>query len=181
MRLLLFATLAALLPAALFAQPKDAPAHGRPYFMPPAERERLHGLVAREDWARAEHGRLKGLADKGDGYAAAFLYALDGDARYLPVARKWLLERWGPKSYWVSRAAERLKDDAFFKAGQPGIPEVYYDTDLTGLLGYDWAARGLDEADRKTVEAGIVTWSRYNRGTDRHQVFPLPLGGERVG
>src|SRR5215831_13514218 len=31
----------------------DAREYERPYFMPPAERERLHGLISHEAWSRA--------------------------------------------------------------------------------------------------------------------------------
>jgi hypothetical protein len=150
-----------LFPALTHAQAKYTPAHARPYLMPAAERTRLHKLIRAHDWARAEHDRLKTAAGKGDGHAAAFLYALDGDAKYLPAARKWLLSRWGKDSYWVKRARERLADGKFFKGGQPGIPEVYYDTNLAALVGYDWVARGLSAAERKEIEKGIVTWARY--------------------
>jgi hypothetical protein len=56
-------------------------AHERPYFMPPVERDRLHGLILKEAWAKADHTRLKRAASTGDGFAAAFLYALDRDSR----------------------------------------------------------------------------------------------------
>jgi hypothetical protein len=58
-----------------------AQAHERPYFMPPVERDRLHGLISKEAWAKADHARLTRAASTGDGFAAAFLYALDGDPR----------------------------------------------------------------------------------------------------
>src|SRR4030095_8347843 len=49
--------------------------------MPPVERDRLHGLISKEAWARADHARLKMAASTDDVFAAALLYALDGDPR----------------------------------------------------------------------------------------------------
>jgi Heparinase II/III-like protein len=69
-------------------------------------------------------------------------------------------------------AANRLRGD-FFKGGQVGIPEVYYDTDLSGYLAFDWAHNGLEAAARKEIEEGIVLWSRYKmRAMDRWTQTP---------
>src|SRR5262249_53749572 len=85
-----------------------AQAHERPYFMPSVERDRLHGLVSKEAWAKADYARLKRAAATGDGIAAAFLYALDGDPRDAAIAQQWLLGKYGKKAYWTVQAAERL-------------------------------------------------------------------------
>ena len=144
-----------------------AQAHERPYFMPPAERDRLHGLILKEAWAKADLARLKRAASTGDGFAAAFLYALDGDPRDAAIAQQWLLGKYGKKAYWTVGAADRLNSD-FFKGGQVGIPEVYYDTDISGYLAFDWAHKGLEATARKEIEEGIVLWSRYKmRAMDR--------------
>ena len=141
--------------------------HVRPYFMPPVERDRLHGLILNEAWAKADLARLRKAASTGDGFAAAFLYALDGDPRDAAIAQQWLLGKYGKKAYWTVRAADRLNGD-FFKGGQVGIPEIYYDTDLSGYLAFDWAHNGLEAAARKEIEDGIVLWSRYKmRAMDR--------------
>jgi hypothetical protein len=159
--LLLVAGLLAQSPAP--AQPaKDAPSHDRPYFMPGSERDRLRGLIAREEWARAEYARVKAAADKGDGYWAAFLFALDGDAKYVPAAQSYLLGRYGPKASWIEHARKRLADPNFFKGGQPGIPEIYYDIDISGMVAFDWAHKGLPAAERKTIAEGILTWARLS-------------------
>src|SRR5262249_50777226 len=60
------------------------------------------GLIAGEEWAKQEYARLKDAADKGAGFEAAFLYALDGDVKYVPPASKWLLSSYGPSAYWVA-------------------------------------------------------------------------------
>src|SRR5262245_61462040 len=98
--------LALLAVIAVRGEPKDAPAHGRPYFLPTAERDRLRALVQKEDWAKADHARLEKDAAAGDGHAAAFLYALDGDAKYAAIAQKWLLGKYGKKAYWVEQATK---------------------------------------------------------------------------
>ena len=53
--------------------------HKRPYFMPPSEREFLHDLILKQSWAKTDYERIRAAASKGDGFAGAFLYALDGD------------------------------------------------------------------------------------------------------
>jgi hypothetical protein len=144
----------------------------RPYFMPALERDRLHGLILKEAWAKADHERLRKAAATGDGFAAAFLYALDGDPRDAAIAQQWLLGRYGKKAYWTVQVTNRFSSD-FFKGGQVGIPEVYYDTDLTGYLAFDWANKGLEPTARKEIEEGIVLWSHYKmRAMDRWTQTP---------
>jgi Heparinase II/III-like protein len=148
-------------------QRSGARAHERPYFMPPVERDRLHGLILKEGWAKEDYARLKSAASTGDGFAAAFLYALDGDPRNASIAQQWLLGKYGKNAHWTVQAAERLKGE-FFKGGQVGIPEVYYDTDISGYLAFDWANKGLEPTARREIEEGIVLWSRYKmRAMDR--------------
>lgn len=52
--------------------------------------KRIHSLVDREPWAKQEYERLTTQAAGGDGYAAAFLYALERDGKYIPAATKHL-------------------------------------------------------------------------------------------
>ena len=144
-----------------------AQGHERPYFMQPVERDRLHDLILKQSWAKTDYARLKKTASTGDGFAAAFLYALDGDPRDAAIAQQWLLGKYGRKAYWTVQAADRLNSE-FFKGGQVGIPEVYYDTDISGYLAFDWAHNGLEATARKEIEEGIVLWSRYKmRAMDR--------------
>src|SRR5262249_20858612 len=148
-------------------QRSGARAHERPYFLPPVERDRLHGLISKEAWAKADYARLKSAASTGDGFAAAFLYALDGDPRNAAIAQQWLLGKYGKKADWTVTATERLNSE-FFKGGQVGIPEVYYDTDISGYLAFDWTQKGLEATARKEIEEGIVLWSHYKmRAMDR--------------
>jgi hypothetical protein len=53
-------------------QRSGAQDHERPYFMPSVERDRLHGLILKEAWAKADHARLKRAASTGDGFALHF-------------------------------------------------------------------------------------------------------------
>src|SRR5262245_65811592 len=103
--------LALLLSVSIQTQWVDAREHERPYFMPPAERERLHGLILNETWAKADLARLRKAASTGDGFAAAFIYALDGDPSDAVIAQNWLLGKYGKKAYWTVGAANRLNSD----------------------------------------------------------------------
>jgi hypothetical protein len=159
--------LALLVMVSMHDQSARAQARERPYFMPSVERGRLHQLISKEGWAKANHERLTEAAFKGDGFAAAFMYALDGDPKNAVIAQRWLLGKYGKKAFWMVRAAARLNSD-FFRGGQVGIPEIYYDTDLSGYLAFDWAYKGLEPHARKEIEDGIVLWSRYKiRAMDR--------------
>ena len=141
------------------AQPADAPAHGRPFFMPDRERAQIRQWIASEQWAKAEYARLQQAARKGDGYLAAFLYALDGDPAYAPVAQKWLLDKFGAGK--VAGARGRVNNPEFFKGGMPHLSNVYYDTDFTPYAAFDWAYNGLEPAARQEISEGIVVASRY--------------------
>ncbi len=139
----------------------DAPSHGRPFFMPEAERARIRGLIEKEPWAKEELARLRAAAEKGDGFQAAFLYALDGDASLIPTAAKWLLGQFGPKAWSVKRARDAFSNPDFFKGGQPHLADVYYQIDVGGFVAFDWAYNGLDPADRKAIQEGIVDHARF--------------------
>ncbi len=151
---------------------QDAPSHGRPFFMPEAERARIRQVIGDNEWAKAEYARVREAATA-DGHLAAFLYALDGEAAHLPLARQWLLARYGREAYATRTAAAHLADPDYFKGGQGGIPSVYYETDFTGLIGFDWVHDGLDGAARGEIRDGIVTQARYKlRCMDRWTQTP---------
>jgi len=139
------------------------PSHERPYFMPAAERERIRNLVRTQAWAKAEHERIRAAAEaeKPDGFQAAFLYALEGDAEHLATARQYLDKTLGPESWGVRNYTERLADPEFFKAGSPHLADVYYGLDYKPFVAYDWAWRGLSDEDRKLFARGIETLARY--------------------
>lgn len=90
----------------------DAPSHERPYFMPRWKKRELRGLIKERDWAKASYESIKTQAAQGDGYWAAFLYALDGEDQHLEAARKWLLG-WA-KSGHVAQYRKRLTTPDYF-------------------------------------------------------------------
>jgi len=143
------------------AQASDAPAHGRPFFMPAQERARIRQLIATEDWAKADYARIQKAARKGDGFLAAFLYALDGDAAYAPIAQKWLLDRFGANAGRTRRARGALGNPAFFKAGVPHLSDVFYDTDFSPYVGFDWVHGGLESPARREIQQGILAFMHF--------------------
>jgi hypothetical protein len=143
------------------AQADDAPAHGRPFFMPAQERARIGQLIATREWAKADYARIQRAARKGDGFLAAFLYALDGDPTYVPIAQKWLLDRFGANSGRTRRARGALNNPAFFKAGVPHLSDVFYDTDFSPHVGFDWVYRGLKPPARREIREGISAFMHF--------------------
>ena len=103
----------------VLAQAGDAPAHGRPFFMPEQERARIRQVIATQAWAKADYARIQEAARQGDGLVAAFLVALDGDPVHVPVAQKWLLEKFGRNSGTVRRARARSTIPIFSRPGCP--------------------------------------------------------------
>lgn len=143
-----------------FTQAEDSPSHDRPYFMPQSERDRIFSLIQQEDWAKAEYKRVKEAAEKGDGYWSAFLYALEGNGKYLQAARNWLLI-YGRRGGDIHNVHVYLSDPDFFKAGQHNISQVYYNLDISHMVAYDWVYNGLNPEERKIIEEGILTSARF--------------------
>jgi len=100
--------------------PSIEPSHDRPYFMPENRRKEILGLIRREAWAKARYEALKAKADgpRGDGFAAAFLYSLEGDPAHAATAEKWLVSIRGK----LSHHRRRLEDTDFWKGGQTMQP-----------------------------------------------------------
>ncbi|MGB2822266.1 MAG: hypothetical protein WBF17_14875 [Phycisphaerae bacterium] len=119
-------------------QAGDAPAHGRPFFMPARERARIRQLFSSQQWAKADYTRIQQAARKGDGFLAAFLYAMEGDATYVPIAQKWLLGKFGANAGTTRRARGAPGNPNFFKAGVPHLSDVFHDTDFRPYIGFDW-------------------------------------------
>src|SRR6266436_2366656 len=89
------------------------------------------------------------------------------DSERLPPQAMALLVHSFTPSTVISVAPLCLNSD-FFKGGQGNISEVYYDTDISGYLAFDWAHNGLEATARTEIEEGIVLWSRYKmRAMDR--------------
>ncbi len=139
----------------------DAPTHGRPFFMPAEERARIQQLIATQEWAKADYARIQKAAGKGDGFLAAFLYALDGAPEYVPIAQKWLLKRFGANSGTTRRARAALNSPTFFKAGVPHLSDVFYDTDFSPHIAFDWVYNGLEPAARREIQQGISAFMHF--------------------
>jgi len=137
------------------------PAHGRPFFMPEQERARIRRLIATQVWAKEDYARIQQAARNGDGYLAAFLYALDGDPAYAPIAQGWLLRMYGKDSGRVKSARSALDSPDYFRGGMPHLGSVYYDTDFTGYAAFDWAYNGLEPGARREISEGIIVAARY--------------------
>ncbi len=149
------------------------PSHERPYFMPDAERDRIGKLIRTQPWAKTEYERIQAEAEKGDGFWAGFLYALDGDAKHLDAARKFLLSSFGADAFNVRYYAERMADPDHFKTGSPHLATVYYHLDYRPLVVFDWVYRGLSDEDRKLLEHGIGVYAEYRmRAMDRWTQTP---------
>jgi len=155
------------------ARADDAPAHGRPFFMPAEERARIQQLIATQEWAKADYARIQKAAGKGDGFLAAFLYALDGDRKCVPIAQKWLLGKFGAKSGTTRRARGALNSPTFFKGGVPHLSDVFYDTDFKPHIAFDWVYKGLEPAARREIQQGISTFMHFKmRCMDRWTQTP---------
>jgi hypothetical protein len=77
------------------------------------------------------------------------------------------------------RAADRLNSD-FFKGGQVGIPEVYYDTDISGYLAFDWAYKGLEAGAREETHADVVLSGGIRQTHVLRDLMRSELGFHRV-
>jgi len=141
--------------------------------MPEQERTRLRDLIATQEWARADYARLQEAARKGNGFLAAFLYALDNDPACVPVARKWLLEKFGSRGGLTKRAQDALNSSEFFRGGTPHLGDVFYDVDFSPYVGFDWVYDGLEPAARQEIRDGISAWAHYKmRCMDRWTQTP---------
>ena len=135
----------------------------------------MHDLISKEAWAKADLDRLKKAAFTGNGFASAFLYALGGNPRDAAIAQQWLLEKYGKKAYWTVRAAERLNGE-FFKGGQVGISEVYYDTDI---FGYLWGFRRTKPWGAP-LDGYVVLDALLKDGGPLHEAPIYPIAHERL-
>ncbi len=161
---------------AIVAFAKDhAPAlptpHTRPYLFNDEHRARTRRLIDTENWARREYRRVQGKAEQGDGYWAAFLYALEHGPQHLATARDWLLA-YGRRGGDLQRLASQAQPD-FFAGPRPWLGDVYYRTDVKPLIAFDWIYNGLTEAERSVIEAGILSSAQFRmRAIDRWPQTP---------
>ena len=135
------------------------PKHGRPYLMPETERQRIRGLIAREGWAKQDYEQLKKKTDGGDGYSAAFLFALERDAKYVPTATKWLLKMLSPQR--VKGFKAKLDDPKFFAGGRPWMGDIFYKIGAEKIIAFDYLHDALSAGDRRTIRDGLLVNARY--------------------
>ena len=69
-----------------------APAHGHPYLMPPAEKQRLLDHLRSNKAARKQFEAMKTRAEQGKFVDAALVFALEGNQKTAGVVRRHLLE-----------------------------------------------------------------------------------------
>ncbi len=136
-------------------------AQARPYLFNAEHRARTRRLIANEGWASDEYRRVQRKAAQGDGYWAAFLYALERDPRHLATARDWLLT-YGRRGGDLQRSASQASP-AFFAGPRPWLGDVYYRIDVKPLVAFDWTYNGLTAAERAVVESGILASAQFRR------------------
>ena len=97
------ATLLCLVSGAGLAQqaaipPEDAPAHGRPFFMPEWRRQEILELIRTEAWAQEAYAEVQRSAtgERANMFWAGFLYALEGKEEHAKAAAAALHKLVGP-------------------------------------------------------------------------------------
>jgi hypothetical protein len=118
----------------------------RPYLFNDEHRAHTRRLIETESWARSEYRRVQRKAEQGDGYWAAFLYALEHSPQHLAIARDWLLA-YGRRGGDLQRAVSQATA-GFFAGPRPWLGDVYYRIDVKPLIAFDWIHTGLTEAER---------------------------------
>jgi hypothetical protein len=98
--------------------------------MPAGERDRIRNLIRTRPWAKTEHERILAEAEKGNGFWAGFLYALNGDAKYLDAAREYLTGSLGAESWQVRNYAQRMADQYLATSAR----EVFEGVEQTRVL-----------------------------------------------
>jgi len=131
-----------------------APKHGRPFLTPREEVERIRTMVQQDAWAAGEYEKLRKSAEEGDGYAAGFLYAMEGKPVHAEPARDWLLK-------WSERTGKQYADwIAKLKADGRG-PHQYYELDIQPALTFDRIHDFLDEESRAAIRQALENTCEY--------------------
>jgi len=147
-----------------------APAHPRPFLMPPAEKARLLERIRSNEAARKQYEAIKARADHGSPGDAALVYALEGGQRYADAVRKSLLEK-------VRYRAPRLEEDIVAGGHREGNMDFYWDT--AEVRWFDLVYPALSPEDRGTIETFYRKLGRYWRDslnrwtTTPNLVFPI--------
>ena len=140
-----------------------SPVHSRPYLLSETHKDRLLKLIEEKSWAQENFRQIKASADEGDGYSAAFLYALTNEQRYFETASNWLLEvarRGGDLGH---RALEA--DDEFFKQGMPWLGDVFYNLDTRPLRAFDYLYTDLSPTQRKQIRTGLAASANFRKNS----------------
>ena len=98
---------------------------------------------------------------QGNGYYAAYLYALTHQDTYLIIASNWLLNIAKTGGDLGQRA---LKADAtFFNQGMPWLGDVYYNIDTRPLQAFDYIYNGLSPQDRDRIQSGLMASANFRK------------------
>lgn len=169
--------------------PSVTPSHARPFFMTERKREEIRELVRTQPWAKEAYEAMKSAArgkkpGAGDGFSAAFLYALEGDPGDALTAQNWLMSLRGKPG----KFRQYLDDAEFWKAGQTmQMSEIHYGTDPSVYVAFDWAYNGLSDEARKAIGQGLLdevrfrmrwldTW-RYSPNLEFKPLYMAAFGG----
>ena len=118
-------------------------------------------MIDEKPWAQQGFLELKQQANEGDGYSAAFLFALTEQQEYLQIAKKWLLTLAENGGDLGSRA---LKADAsFFKQGMPWLGDVFYNLDTRPLKAFDYLYNSLTPTERELIQSGLAASASFRK------------------
>jgi len=155
-----------------------APAHPRPFLMPPAEKRRLLERTRSNESARKQYEEIKARADGGSPGDTALVYALEGGRRYADTVRRSLLEK-------VRYRGPRLEEDVAAGGHREGNMDFYWDT--AEVRWYDLVYPALSVEERDTIETFYRKLGRYWRDslnrwtTTPNLVFPIHYHGAVIG
>ncbi len=137
------------------------PVHSRPFLLPQTEKKQLLNLIATKDWAKQEFKRLQDKAEQGDGYSAAFLFALTDEQHYLEIAKTWLREFANRGGDLGVRALNA--NDEFFNQGMPWLGDVFYQTNSNYLEVFDYIYTQLSPTEKTSILKGITASADFRQ------------------
>lgn len=112
-------------------------------------------------WALESFESIKHDAQQGDGYSAAFLYALTSEEKYLSAAKNWLFKIAEQGGDLGARAMQ--VDADFFSQGMPWLGDVYYRLDTRPLKAFDYIYSRLTPSERDFVETGLTASANFRK------------------
>ena len=138
-----------------------SPAHSRPYLFPGTYRSQLQKVINEKPWAQKSLEDIKHSATQGDGYSAAFLFALNNEQMHLQTAKEWLLNIAKNGGDLGRRALNA--DATFFKQGMPWLGDVYYNLDTRPLKAFDYIYKSLTPSERELIETGLSVSALFRK------------------